>query len=490
MSSSFRWLAALALALACGEVLAAPTLQHYQHEQVLGTSLRMSVAGAGPAEAEAAHVAALAEIGRLEAMFSTWREDSELSRLNRAGAPVPVSPELRRLLGMCEHWRQASEGAFSCRLGGPLQAWREAAASGVLPDRVQLRRQARALAQLQPELTAPVLAPPSGLQWQVDGVAKGHILDLALQRAREAAPQASGIALDIGGDAVYWGEPAPGEGWRVGVADPLATADNAPSRAMLQLRSQAIASSGHRSRGFKLGRRQFSHLLDPMEGWPVAYPPSATVVAPDAATADALATALSVMPIRDGLAWVERLPGVEALVVSDRGVSFASSGWHRLLAAEAGATAQPAWPRPLVIDYEIPLQDAARYRAPYLALWIARPDGSPVRQLLVLGDRSRYLQELPQWWRLYGRDDEAAVHGIARPTRLPGRYSVVWDGLDDQGRLCPPGEYRIELEAAREHGGRQRLGLGVHAPDGQARHQPRAGDEIGALNAHRGDDAP
>ncbi len=490
MSISLRSLATLVLALAGGGVAAAPVLQHYQHEQVLGTSLRMSVAGVGPAEAEAAHAAALAEIGRLEAVFSTWREDSELSRLNRAGAPLPVSPELRRLLALCEHWREASDGAFSCRLGGPLQAWREAAAIGVLPDRVQLRRQARALAQLQMEPASALPAPSPGLlQWQVDGVAKGHILDLALQRARDAAPQASGIALDIGGDAVYWGGPEAGQGWRVGVADPLAPADNAAPRATLQLRSLAIASSGHRSRGFKVGRRQYSHLLDPMEGWPLAYPPSATVVAPDAATADALATALSVMPIRDGLAWVEQLPGVEALVVSDRGVSFASSGWHRLLSVETGG-AVAAWPRPLRIDYEIPPQDTARYRAPYLALWIARPDGSPVRQLLVLGDRSRYLQELPQWWRLYGRDDEPAVHGIARPTRLPGHYSVTWDGLDDQGRPCPPGEYRIQLEAAREHGGRQRLSLAVHAPDGQARHLPRAGDEIGALHAHRGDDAP
>ncbi|WP_416235270.1 DUF2271 domain-containing protein [Paracoccus sp. (in: a-proteobacteria)] len=87
----------------------------------------------------------------------------------------------------------------------------------------------------------------------------------------------------------------------------------------------------------------------------------------------------------------------------------------------------------------------------------------------------------------HGRDDEAAVHGIARPTRQPGHYSVQWDGLDDAGRPCPPGDYRIEVEAAREHGGRQRLTLPLRAPDGNTRHQPQPGDEIGALRAHRGD---
>ncbi|MGB3393180.1 MAG: DUF2271 domain-containing protein [Stenotrophomonas sp.] len=487
MSLPYLWLLACGFVFATGGAWAAPALQSFQHEQVLGTSLRMQVAGTTPAAAEAAHAAALAEIARLDALLSTWRDDSELSRLNRAQAAMPVSPELRQVLAQCEHWRQASEGAFSCRLGGPLQTWRKAAADALLPDRVQLRQQARALAQLEPALDAPALAPLPGLHWQVDGIAKGYILDRALQQARAAAPEAQGIALDIGGDAVYWGEPEPGQGWRVGVADPLAPADNAAPRALLQLHSQAVASSGHRSRGFTVGRRRFSHILDPMEGWPLSFPPSATVVAPDATTADALATALSVMSIRDGLAWVEQLPGVEALVVGDRGVSFASSGWHRLLVAETGTPTHPAWPQPLVIDYEIPLQEAARYRAPYLALWIAKPDGSPVRQLLVLGDRSRYLQALPQWWRLYGRDDEAAVHGIARPTRQPGHYTVQWDGLDDAGRPCPPGEYRIELEAAREHGGRQWLGLPVRAPDGDVHHRPRPGDEIGALRAHLGD---
>lgn len=487
MFMPYRWLLACGLAFASSGAWAAPALQHFQHEQVLGTSLRMQVAGTTPAAAEAAHAVALAEIARLDAVFSTWRDDSELSRLNHAQAAMAVSPELRHVLAQCEHWRQASDGAFSCRLGGPLQTWRAAAAGTQLPDRVQLRQQARALAQLEPQVDAATLLPLPGLQWQVDGIAKGYILDRALQQARHAAPDAQGIALDIGGDAVYWGEPEAGQGWRVGVADPRAPADNAAPRALLNLHSQAIASSGHHSRGFTVGRRRFSHILDPMEGWPLSYPPSATVIAPDAITADALATALSVMPIRDGLAWVEQLPGVEALIVSDRGVSFASSGWHRLLAAESGQPAQSPWPQPLVIDYEIPVQDVARYRAPYLAVWITKPDGSPVRQLLVLGDRSRYLQALPQWWRLYGRDDEAAVHGIARPTRQPGHYRVQWDGLDDAGRPCPPGDYRIEVEAAREHGGRQRLTLPLRAPDGNTRHQPQPGDEIGALRAHRGD---
>lgn len=490
------WLAALWLAATCAPVAQAADVQRYQRENVLGTSFEMSVVGASKDASAAALTAALAEVERLDAVFNTWGRESELSRLNASVEAAP-SPDLRALLEQCEYWREHSDGAFSCRLGSVIEQWKTAAAASsatALPNRVEMRRLARGIAQFEPDLQAASVERPEGLLWQVDGIAKGYILDRALQRARAAAPHAQGIKLDIGGDAVYWGTAEHAQPWRVAVADPLAPRDNGMPLASLSLQSKAIASSGHRSRGYRIGRRQFSHIIDPSDGWPVQYPPSATVVADDAATADALATALSVMPIREGIAWVERLPGVEALIVSERGVPFASSGWPALLAPES--VSEPAWATPLVIDYEIPVQASERYRRPYLALWIATPDGSPVRQLLVLGDRSRYLRELPQWWRHYGRDDEAAVHGIARPTRLPGHYSLVWDGRDDLGRPRAPGEYRIEVEAAREHGGRQRLSIPFTNGSDGATHAPRAGDEIGRIDARwstavpDADDAP
>lgn len=477
------WLAALWLAATCAPVVQAADVQRYQRENVLGTSFEMSVVGTSEDASAAALNAVLAEVERLDAVLNTWGRESELAHVN-ASAHAVLSAELRALLQQCEYWREHSEGAFSCRLGEVIEQWKAAAAAAsatALPNRVEMRRLARGIAQFEPDLQAASVERPEGLRWQVDGIAKGYILDRALQRARAAAPHALGIKLDIGGDAVYWGTAEHARPWRVGVANPLAPRDNGAPLASLSLQSKAIASSGHRSRGYSIGRRQFSHIIDPSDGWPVQYPPSATVVADDAVTADALATALSVMPIREGMAWVERLQGVEALIVSERGVPFASSGWHALLAPES--VSEPAWETPLLIDYEIPVQPEERYRRPYLALWIATPDGSPVRQLLVLGDRSRYLRELPQWWRHYGRDDEAAVHGIARPTRLPGHYSLVWDGRDDLGRPQPPGEYRIEVEAAREHGGRQRLSLAFASGDGGAVHAARAGDELGAIVA-------
>ncbi|WP_162404159.1 DUF2271 domain-containing protein [Pseudoxanthomonas jiangsuensis] len=456
------WPLALAAALACVSPAAVAVERHHR-EPVLGTSLDLQLAGVDAATGERMLAAALDEIAAHEAVLSGWRGDSALSRLN-AGTPVAgPPPALREVLRACEQWRARTAGAFSCRLGSLAQAWRQADADGVLPSRPELRRQARELAKAPFDPQAPVLAAPPGRRFDVDGIAKGWILDRVLLRLRTELPQARGIAMDIGGDGAYWGRDDDGRPWQVAVADPLAPRDNHDVRGIARLRldDAAMASSGHASRGYAVGRRQFSHILDPLEGWPVAYAPSATVVAADAATADALATALTVMPIREGLALVDSLPGTAALVVGEQGVAFASAAWPaRLEPDEAGRVPQrDGQACTLQVDYTIPQRPADRYRNPYLALWIARPDGTPVRQLLVLGDRSRWLGELPAWWRHYGRNDNAAALGIARPTRRPGAYSVGWDGRDDFGRAVAQGDYLLQAEAAREHGGHETLSL-------------------------------
>jgi thiamine biosynthesis lipoprotein len=99
----------------------APTWSfHLDH--VLGTSFDMAVAAPSQAEAQFAFAAATTEIARLDRILSGWREDSELSALNRASA-MQVSPELFAVVSACEGWRARTGGAFSARLGHAEQAW-------------------------------------------------------------------------------------------------------------------------------------------------------------------------------------------------------------------------------------------------------------------------------------------------------------------------------------------------------------------------------
>ena len=127
----------------------------------------------------------------------------------------------------------------------------------------------------------------------------------------------------------------------------------------------------------------------------------------------------------------------------------------------------------LAVDLEIAPPEGARYHRPYVAVWVEDAAGKPVRTLTLWVNTSgrgpRYIRELRQWF-LGARDQEASggpdlVATVSSATRLPGRYTVVWNGKDDRGNPVDQGTYRVFIEAAREHGSyglmQQELKLGT-----------------------------
>ncbi|MES2178272.1 MAG: DUF2271 domain-containing protein [Gemmatimonadota bacterium] len=149
-------------------------------------------------------------------------------------------------------------------------------------------------------------------------------------------------------------------------------------------------------------------------------------------------------------------------------------GRRDLLARMAGAvlaiTGLAAFKRPaapkwddrfeLAVDLEIATPGGGRYHRPYVAVWVEDATGKPVRTLSLWvntsGKGPRYIRELRKWFAV-DRDVEAAngpdlVATVSSATRLPGRYSVSWNGRDDRGGVVEQGSYRVVIEAAREHG--------------------------------------
>jgi thiamine biosynthesis lipoprotein len=440
-----------AAALAAGSAHAQAWRFHEPH--VLGASLDMAVVSADPASALAAARAARAEIARLDAILSGWRPDSELAALN-ARTDFAASPDLFAVVQAAERWRAITGGAFDGRLGRVTQAWRQ---PGGPPDATRLRAldaEARALdVMLDP--ASRRIRRPEGAVLDLDGIAKGHVIDSALTAARHAAPGIDGLMIDIGGDVKVWGQ-APGpQGWRIGVADPARLQDNARPFEALRLTDQAVAFSGPSPRDPQPGH---SHLLA-ADGAP-ARRISAAVTADSTRDADALATALCVLEPDDAIALVDRLDGFEALVIDESGHRLPSRGWNALTESQAAPArlirAQAAQPWPpgfaLTLDYELPQSPRTRAQPPYVAVWITDHAGVAIRTLTLLGSDDRFIDQNFIWWRKVGRLS-AGFDAIARPTRRPGRYSLVWDGRDDKGAPVGQGRYTIHIEATREHGG-------------------------------------
>ena len=129
----------------------------------------------------------------------------------------------------------------------------------------------------------------------------------------------------------------------------------------------------------------------------------------------------------------------------------------------------------LLVKFEINRPDTGRRRLqrPYVAVWVEDKDGQPVRTLVLWVQATqhgqRWVPDLRRWYRGDQSrrlvDDTDLVATIARPTRQPGKYEVIWDGKDDQGKPVARGEYTLSIEAAREHGTYQIIRQAIRLDD-------------------------
>ncbi|MDO9598720.1 MAG: DUF2271 domain-containing protein [Azoarcus sp.] len=164
---------------------------------------------------------------------------------------------------------------------------------------------------------------------------------------------------------------------------------------------------------------------------------------------------------------------------------------RRLLPLVLGSLlAAPALAAELKLDIEVPRLTVAEYHRPYVAVWIERPDNSVAANLAVWyegkkrdAEGTKWLKDMRQWWRRSGRELEVPIDGVTSATRAPGVHSLSFaEGKNPLGKL-PAGEYRLQVEAAREAGGRELLSIPFQWPPQKADTLKAQGQhELGALS--------
>lgn len=245
--------------------------------------------------------------------MNVYNPASEVSRFNDApaGRLVPLSPVTIEALDLSQRYWDETDGAFDVTIRPLILLWKHAGQSGTLPGRGELLAARNSSRWAYIELfdtgarkTLPTAAVDLG------GMAKG----LAIDRATDSALAAGciGGVVDIGGDVRVFGRKPSDTPWRVGITDPFAP-DSGQTFARIALPAGAVCTSGNYRRYSVIGQKHFSHIIDPRTGMPVDACPSVTVVAPLARTADAWATALSVLG-PEGLKLLVGT-GIEAMLV-------------------------------------------------------------------------------------------------------------------------------------------------------------------------------
>ena len=121
----------------------------------------------------------------------------------------------------------------------------------------------------------------------------------------------------------------------------------------------------------------------------------------------------------------------------------------------------------VAIKLEIPEIQARPYHRPYVAVWLETADRKGVQTITLWYEGKDWLKDLRQWWRKLGRNS-ASLDGVSGATRKPGSYTLSWNGLDASGNPVSPGIYYLNIELAREQGGRefhrQKIELGSIEP--------------------------
>lgn len=286
-------IAAAALLLAgCASTPADATRARY----LMGTACTVTV----PQGKEPAAQAALDEIARVEQLLSTWRDDSELARLNAAGgdAPVAVSPELFALIDEAVSLARTTDGAFNPLVRPLVDLWKTRE-EGSIPAQPAIEA---ALARIDPALVGidrahSTVALSRGAAFEEGGFGKGYALDRALALlAKEGVRRA---LVDFGGQVSLFGWT---HGLDVAIAHPKQRLEPA---VVVTLDSGSIATSSGSEQTFVVGGTRFSHLIDPRNGR--ALPPRGSATAVDARglVADVLSTALYVLGPDEGLRWAD-----------------------------------------------------------------------------------------------------------------------------------------------------------------------------------------
>ncbi len=273
-------------------------------------------------EGEADHVdrVVVAEMARLESIFSAFDEDSVLSRWRR-GTTVDHA-EFATVMAAALGWQLESRGAYNPLVGVLSRRWETAVATAVVPSYDEMAELAASIAVPRFEVDgSTVSAIDDCSELNLNALAKGYIVDRAAATAMAAG--ARSVVVNAGGDLAHRGCGAV----HAGIENPRRPYDNEPPLVVVEVANGALATSGSARRGFVVGDQRFGHVVDPGTGWPVESILSISVSAPDAVTADVLATVAGVGSPSSAIDYLDSRVDAEGFVVDPGGAQFCTGGW-------------------------------------------------------------------------------------------------------------------------------------------------------------------
>lgn len=268
--------------------------------------------------------AAVNEIRRIEKMISSWDSLSETATIikNAGIKPVKVDKELFDLIARSIKISELTSGAFDITYASMDRIWKFDGSMKKLPSEKKIAGSVEKVGYkniVLDQQIQTVFLKKKGMRIGFGAIGKGYAADKAKQLLISMG--VPGGIMNASGDLTVWGTQPDGKPWMVGITNPL---NKNRVFSWFPLNNNAVVTSGNYEKFVNFNGKKYSHIIDPRSGWPVSSLTSVSIFAPKAELADALATGVFVMGRETGLDFVNQIPGIECVIVDDRGKIYTS----------------------------------------------------------------------------------------------------------------------------------------------------------------------
>lgn len=293
---------------------------------LIGSPFELTVVATDSTQANLYFEASVQEVKRIELLISEWKPETEVSKVNAlAGiSAVKVSKEVFDLVERALKISKISEGAFDLTFASMEKLWqfdKKEHASLPSPKIVSnnVKNVGYPFIQMDKKNQTIYITNPK-TKIGLGGIGQGYIADKISEKLKGMG--CTSAVVNVSGDVYAWGKKPDQKPWQVAITNPMNTQKII---GYFPLENSAVETSGNYEKYFTYNQKRYAHIIDPRTGYPVQDIVSVSVFAKTTELSDALATAVFVLGVKDGLALLNQLDGIEGIIIDDQGKIYTSN---------------------------------------------------------------------------------------------------------------------------------------------------------------------
>lgn len=296
-----------------------------QSLKLMGNNFTISVVADSEDFAQENINLAIAEIRRIERLFTTYNDTSQTNLINQnAGIePVSVDKEVFDLIERSIGISKITQGAFDISYGSiDKSLWNFDKTMTALPPAEQAQKMVYLINYnniILDKNNTSVFLKEKGMRIGFGGIGKGYAAEMAKQILIKNKVT-SGI-INASGDLTTWGTQPNGKQWTIGIANPDQPAS---AFSFIEISNKAVATSGNYEKYIMIDGKKYSHTIDPKTGLPISGIKSVTIISSNAEFADAMATPIAIMGIKAGLFLIDQIPDLYCIIIDDNNKIYTS----------------------------------------------------------------------------------------------------------------------------------------------------------------------